>query len=401
MFYSAVVAKRKSTIALIWRTKPFITARLAVYAVFFFATIGFVGTVFFLLKLFASQWVIQLVLILGSVGGYLLGRNYLRRYLTYVGQAPHIMGMVDVLKGTQLEKGDRLVDVSTRRVETQFDEMSRLYKVEGLTNKVLIETRSDLVGNEAFKPLPAFDRLGKLSSWMLRWALSYVRDGILGYVFYKGDTNVWKVARGGILRYETQKTKLAKTAVRLQFLGVVFGSVLFALLLIPALRLLGQAENPEFLAQVVVFGGLAKAAWVVKAAMYEPVALAFLLPRIIEKFEETTVDKETREALEERSKRFRELSLRARNHSDGDGDEAPKKLTAKTTEKAEDKASKGPRKSLAKRRNVSKSSKPESKPKKKATSEEPDEETDPSAILDALGDLPDELEDDDPDCSQS
>lgn len=384
------MAKRKGTIGLIWRTKAFFAARLTVYAVFFFATIGFVGTVFWLLRLFESQIGAQIILILVSVGGYLLGRRYLRRYLTYVGQAPHIMGMVDAIKGTKIEAGQQLVDVSTRRLEHQFDEMSRLYRLEGLAFKVLSETRGRVLGKTSFSPLPGFAKLGKVSSWILRFALTYMRDAVLGYTFYEGKQNVWKSARRGLIIYGQSQEKLAKTAVRVYALGVFLGAVIVGLLLIPTLGILEYASDPGFFTLVVLFLGVAKAGWVIKQAVFEPIALAYILPRFIQVVEQTEEDPDEPGRLEEISKRFKELTLRAESF------QAPAKDRATSSKKA------GPvrttdRKSLRK-------PKPESEAKpektaapsaKKSKAEAPDEETDAKVILDELGDLPDEIDEGD------
>lgn len=387
------MAKRKSTIGLIWRTKPFVGARLAVFAVYFFATIGFIGTVVWLLRLFESQWVVQLGVILVSVGGYLLGRNYLRRYLTYVGQAPHIMAMVDAIKGTKIEKGERLVDVSTRRVESQFTETSRLYRLEGLLYKGLAETRSDLLAREHFQPLPAFAKLGRVASWILKWSLAYVRDAILAYVFFEEKTNVWRSARRGMVLYSQVQERMAKTAVRVFFIGVLFGFAMIGLLLIPTLKLLGYAEDPGLFTMIVLFAGLAKGAWVLKGAIYEPLALAYVVPRFLRIFDETELDDEAAERLEEASKRFRELSLRGRSFSDTEPNSARKTERSHSAEPGSKKPTKKEQKTLpssTKRATTAVAGESLQKTKKKREMEP----TDPSVIIDELGDLP-ELDDED------
>ena len=388
------MAKRKSTIGLIWRTKPFVGARLAVFAVFFFATIGFIGSVVWSLRLFESHWPAQLSVIVVSVSGYLLGRSYLRRYLTYIGQAPHIMAMVDAIKGTKIEKGERLVDVSTRRVESQFTETSRLYRLEGLLYKGLAETRAGLLAKGSFRPLPAFAKLGKVASWILRWSLGYVRDAILAFVFFEEKTNVWRSARRGMVLYSQSQERMAKTAVRVFFIGVLFGLVMIGLLLIPTLRLLGYAEDPGLFTMIVLFAGLAKAAWVLKGAIYEPVALAYVVPRFLRVFDETELDEAEAERLDEVSKRFRELSLRARNFSGTE--QLPAKRRADRKRGGETPSKKPTRKESAKAPSpakvVGKAITGESVQKTKKKPET--EPTDASVILDELGDLP-ELDEED------
>ena len=67
-----------TAVRLLWRTRAFVPPRIAVYGVFFFATIGFVATLMWLLGR-ATGWAPQAVIVAGAAGVYLLGRRYLRR----------------------------------------------------------------------------------------------------------------------------------------------------------------------------------------------------------------------------------------------------------------------------------------------------------------------------------
>ena len=298
--------------------------------------------------------------------------------------------MVDATKGTKIDKGERLVDVSTRRVESQFTETSRLYRLEGLIFKALAETRPSLLAKEHFKPLPGFAKLGKASSWILRWSLSYVKDVILGFVFFEAKPNVWRSARLGLVLYSQSQERMAKTAVRVFFVGVLFGLAMIGLLLIPTLKLLGYAEDPGLFTMLVLFVGLVKAAWVLKGAFYEPVALAYIMPRMLAAFGESELDDKEAERLEEESKRFRELSLRARNFSDAD---QPSRAVSGRVSPADGRPgmpAKDPKNSSPSAKGPMNAVRPEALQKKKQEMEP----TEASVILDELGDLP-ELDDED------
>ncbi|MCA9565747.1 MAG: hypothetical protein KC561_19755, partial [Myxococcales bacterium] len=316
VFYSAHMTQRKghvlTALGLLWRTKAFVPPRLLVYAVFFFSTIGFLGTLFWLLAHAADSIPIQLVILAIAFGGYWLARKQLRRYLTYVGNAPHLMAMVDFIKGKVPPKGTRLVDVSTRRVEQQFDDPSRIFKLETLLGKILKDARNELITLD-FHPFPGYQRLGKAATpWL--WASSpYVTNALIGFTLHCGQANVWESARLGMVLFAQRAEQITQSAIRLSIFGSLVGLAMVGLLMLPTWSLFETAWAAGPIIGGVLLIGVFRAGWVIKQALYGPFANGYMVSKFLGSTFELNDEPDWEVRLEDKSKRFKELQMRAEN----------------------------------------------------------------------------------------
>lgn len=337
MFYSDAMATRKHHIVwalrLLWRTRPFSRVRFAVFGVFFFATIGYFGVFSWVIAVLKTWW-LQLVVLVVAAGGYLVGWGPLRRYVAFAGHAPHLLAMVRTLEGDKLDRGSAQVEQSTRAVEDKFPETKDVFSLEDQVGKTLKDIRPEAIRMSELKPFPGFNKLGRVSGWMVLFALRYIREAVVGYALHHKHKSTWDSAKRGVVLYAQWGTDLTKSAVRIHQLGVLFGLAVVALLMIPGFRLLEFAgSDAGLITRIVLVAGLVKAAWVVKHALYEPFGQGYMLSSYLALVAGKAVDAELSEQLERASKRYRGLVDRARDDLGvepppdglGDGDDEDKK----------------------------------------------------------------------------
>jgi hypothetical protein len=291
-----------TALRLLWRTRGFLIPRVALYGVYFFATVGFVWTLVGVFTFAADT-------VAAAVGLYAIGRRYLRRQRT-AGQVPHLLAMVQALddpKGSPRRAA--LVESSEDLVDTQFPEYRRLIRLEDLVQRVLRDTSADLALE--IRPFPGFAKLGALRRALLGTTTAYLRSAVLSEVLRSRDPNVWAAARDTLVRYAQVAPRMATSALRLQILGGLFLLAVGGLILLPTWRVVNLTALTGGASLAALAWGVLRQAQVVKQALFEPFAMGYVVPAFRRAIEGVRVEPDWTVRLEERSKRFRQLQLRA------------------------------------------------------------------------------------------
>jgi membrane protein implicated in regulation of membrane protease activity len=301
----------RRAVGVLWQTRPSIMARLVIYGVFFFATIGYLSVATLLISLAKASPFLQVVILIAVVGAFFLGRRYLRRYLTFVGHVPHLVTMVEALRGHKLPKGDAQIQQSVRRVEEELPESKRLLQLDSLIGRVLRDSRDKLIDPAKLKPVPGFNKLPKkVINLVLQWALNYQKDAVLGYALDRPHGNVWKSSQAGLAIYAESANQLARTAVRLHLMGALFGLAIVGLFIaVPGQMLFPFASNHGWGTMLSLSILLVKSAWVLKVAVYHPFGLAYMLSAFLRLTETQEPDAEWIQRLDE-YKRYQEIGGR-------------------------------------------------------------------------------------------
>lgn len=299
-----------TALRLLWRTRGFLIPRVALYGVYFFATVGFVWTLVGVFTFAADTVAVQVAILVAAAAGlYAIGRRYLRRQRT-AGQVPHLMAMVQALddpKGSP--RRSALVESSEDLVDAQFPEHRRLIRLEDLVQRVLRDTAADLA--IGIRPFPGFAKLGGLRRALLATTTAYLRSAILSEVLRSRDPNVWAAARDALVRYAQVAPRLATSALRLQLLGGLFLLAVGGLILLPTWRVVDLTQVTGGASLAALAWGVLRQAQVVKQALFEPFAMGYMVPGFRHAASGIAVEPDWAVRLEEHSKRFRQIQLRA------------------------------------------------------------------------------------------
>ncbi len=302
------------TLAIMARTWPFIVLRLIVY---FCITIAYVlatgagaGLGWGVGHIFADGGP-EGTAFWGAVTGFGLvtGVLYLlREYILYVVKAGHIAVMVHLIDGRDVPGGQGQIAYARQIVTQRFAEANVLFVMDQLV-KGVIRTITGLVGGiAAFLPIPGLQGLIGFINTVIRLALTYVDEIILGRNIRIDSKNPFDTARQSVVLYAQNAGTMLKNAVWLALIMWGLTIVVFIFMIAPAGALLyympSQSGGWVFVFAIVL-------AWAVKSALLEPFAIAALMQAYFKVIEGQSPNPEWDSRLEGASKHFRELKDKA------------------------------------------------------------------------------------------
>lgn len=232
----------------------------------------------------------------------------LRGRLLYRMTVPHLAVMVETLDGRPLSIGPGQIAGARTIVAERFGDQPTLLALDRLVRAV-IRTATGLVDGllaDIF-PVSSLDRLARATGGELRLARSTIEAVVLGHAMRVRFENAWEAAHDGLVFYTQNARPMMTNAVWLSLTGwALAGAVALSLLspltgfaaAVPALPWAGP------LAAVLV-------GWAVKAALFDPFALACMVQLHLRLTEDQEPQPEWRGRLTQVSDKFRQLGERA------------------------------------------------------------------------------------------
>ncbi len=295
-------------VALVSRTMPFIGVNSLVYGAFFMASLIWFGIWGGLAFLFGKLGVgiLSTVCVLIGFGAGAGIVKYAQRYILYMVKGAHIAAMTELIKNGELPGGMTQYEYGKQTIEKHFKDVSILYGVDMMVNASLRALQRKVLRLSSWLPLPesARDAIRAITE-ILNRALSYVDESILSYAIYRGEDNIWNSARHGIILYAQSYKPILITAAKVWLLSKVVGFILFIGFMIPAGLVLVFVKTVPF--QIIAVVLALVAAWAVKAALFEPFALAYNLVTFHHSIVGQVPDPEWDERLGAVSNKYREL----------------------------------------------------------------------------------------------
>lgn len=301
-----------TTFGLVLRTWPFVLLRLAVYAAI---AVGFVlGTGVGV----GAGWAIGLAFsgdgpITGALIGGLCGLAvvfgvlwWVRQYLVYMIKAGHVAAMDALLRGGAIPGGQAQIAYAVAMVRARFLEVNVLFAIDLLIRgavRALVGLLNMLTGW-----IPGFRTLNDFLNAVLRVALGLVDEVILAYIIRREDDPPAEAARDGLVLYAQNAGPLIRNAVWIALFEYAAAALIFLFLLGPAIGL-AYALPGGLTGFGVVFAFVA--AWALKAALIEPLAIAALLQAYDLAIRGQMPDPEWTARLDGASSAFRDLAARA------------------------------------------------------------------------------------------
>lgn len=302
------------SVAILFRTWPFILFRMVVYFAMTLAYVAATGTGagigWGVGHIFADGGP-EGTAFYGGIAGFALVSivvYWLREYILYVLKAGHIAVMVHLIDGRDVPGGQGQIAYAKAVVSQRFAEANILFVVDQLVKGAIRAVTGLLGGIAAFLPIPGLDGLVRFANTVIRISLTYVDEIILGYNIRIDSSSPFETARQGVVLYAQNGAKMVKNAVWLALIlwGVTF--VIFLLMLAPAgavvYLLPGQLSGWGFVLAIVF-------AWALKSAFVEPFAIASLMQVYFKTIEGQVPNPEWDRKLSAVSRQFRELKEKA------------------------------------------------------------------------------------------
>ncbi|MCL7466787.1 hypothetical protein [Phaeovulum sp. NW3] len=294
------------------RTLPFILFRLAVYlgvALGYVLVAGTGAGIGYGIGSFGdADTRAGAALIGGGIGFALFGAIVygLREYLLYLVKAGHIAVMVELLAGRPMPEGRSQIGHAQAAVRARFAHASTLFAVDQVVRAVLRAITG--LARGILSILPGLDRLAGVVQAFLNVAVGLIDEVILAHAFATSATNPWAAAREALVLYAQNNRNMLKNAAWIAAITYGALAVVFLILLGPAL-LIAQSLPGQAEAVGVVFALVF--AWALKAALFEPFAVACLLQAYFRATAGQPLDPAWEARLDSLSGKFRVLRDRA------------------------------------------------------------------------------------------
>lgn len=247
----------------------------------------------------------------GGLAGFLLGTLavvFLRGRLLHRMTAPHLAALVEALDRRPLPFGRRQVALANAIVVERFGDARAFTMLDTLVRSV-IRTATGLVDGllTDILPVSALDRLARASGAQRRLTLGLIDAVVLAHATRTRSENAWEAAHDGLVLYTQNARPLMVNAVWLSLVGWALAGLVALAAVSPATVLAGALPGVSgavpFVA--VVFG------WALKAALYDPIAMACMLQLHLRLTQDQDPLPEWRGRLTQVSDKFRQLGERA------------------------------------------------------------------------------------------
>lgn len=244
----------------------------------------------------------------GGIGFALFGAIVyaLREYLLYLVKAGHIAVMVEMLAGRPMPEGHNQIGHAQAAVKARFAEASTLFAVDQIVKAVLRAITGLAQG--VLSIIPGLKRVAGIIQAFLSIAVGLIDEVIIAHAFATSATNPWVSAREALVLYAQNNRNMLKNAVWIMAFTYGVLALIFLLFLGPAV-LIAQTLPGKMEALGVVFALLFT--WALKAALFEPFAVACLMQAYFRATEGQVLDPAWEARLDSLSAKFQALRDRA------------------------------------------------------------------------------------------
>lgn len=301
-------------IGLMGKTLPFIGLRMAIYfgitLAYAIATGGGGGAGYLIGggngtdDAYASAW-------WGAIAGFGTVSAVLyfaREYLLYLVKAGHIAVLVHLIDGQPIPQGRSQIHFAAATVKDRFVESSVLFALDLLIKGILRAFNATVMSITSLLPIPALQTLVKFATAVVNMSLTYVDEVILAYNIRTKQDNPWAGARDGTVLYAQNYRNLLQNALWLTLFVWLLTIGVFVLIFAPVAAFVSVFPG---VGGFWTFAITAIAAWSVKAALIDPIAMTCLMQAYFKAVDGQQPRPEWVAKLEAASGKFRELGQKA------------------------------------------------------------------------------------------
>lgn len=233
---------------------------------------------------------------------------FLREYMLYMVKAAHIAVIVELLEGKQVPEGRSQITHGRMVIQERFAEANVLFALDQIIRGVLRAITRVAQGVAWILPIPGLQQLTGLLRAFLNVAVGFLDEVILGYGIRTRAENPWTSARTALILYGQNYKVMLKNAAWLTVIIYGLSFVVFLLFLAPAggIALLFPGGLSAFGFVIALL-----AAWSVKAALLEPLAITCMMQVYFPAVEGQTPDPEWEARLNGLSKKFEKMADKA------------------------------------------------------------------------------------------
>lgn len=299
---------------LLMKTAPFLGARLGILVamsvvalVYWFIVI--VGFLFLANRAPIVGWA-WLIVTLGIAGW--VWRAVIR-YFLYLLKAGHIAVLTELITKGQIGNGSEgMFSYGKRIVKERFGEVNVLFVVDMLVDGVVRAFNRTLDWVSSLIPVPGLDSVVGFVKAVLRASTTYIDESIFSYNLARGDANVFRSSKDGLIYYAQNSKEILKTGVWVVVLEKALSFIVFWVVFLPALAFayLLPSTFGVWVPITAIVAGLLFAADV-QQAILKPLFLTMVMLKFHSVVRGQAINPEWDQRLESVSGKFKELKEKA------------------------------------------------------------------------------------------
>jgi hypothetical protein len=300
-----------AALGLCLQTLPYILIRLGVLAAFTLAAIIWLALVGGVAYLFSGKDG-------GGGGGLVLffigfglpaGIYYwLRKYALYLLKCGHVAVLTKLITDGKLPDGINQVSYGKNIVIERFAQTNVLFAVDSMVTGTARSFNRTLDWISSFIPFPGMENLMQIVHKIVDNTTTYIDETILSYNLARGDENVWRSSKDGLVYYAANVKPILKTAVISILIEYAITCVIFLLCLIPcyfvSLVLPAMVSGYAWLFAVFMTG-------CIRAAFLQPLFLTMIALTFHKTVQNQPINENYVETLSSVSNKFIELKEKA------------------------------------------------------------------------------------------
>jgi hypothetical protein len=297
-------------VRLLLQTAPFVLARLGVLGGLAVAAIVWwsllIGGFVFLARatpLLGWGWAVLWCFVAGGVW------RFAARYVLYLLKAAHIAVLTELITTGRISNGSESMFHYGKRIVTErFGQVNVMFGLGLLIDGIVSAFNRTLSWVAELLPIPGLGSLMRVVNSVTRASTTYVDEAIFSYDLARGDDNAYRSAKDGLIYYAQNAREILKTGVWAVVIDRVLSTVIWSVMLVPAIGLSYLLPGAASLAAIVIALLLAGC---VRSAVLRPLLLTLVLVKYHSLVRGQAIDPVMDQRLSVASTKFGELKKKA------------------------------------------------------------------------------------------
>jgi hypothetical protein len=298
-------------VRLLLQTAPFLLVRVGILTGLTVATILYwvvlLGGFALLSKatpLLGWAWVIALVFVGGSLWRFVI------RYLLYLIKCAHIAVLTELITTGRIGSGNESMFRYAKRIVTErFGEVNAMFALDLLIAGIVRAFNRTLNWVANLLPIPGLDSMMGVVNSVVRASTTYIDETIFSYNLARGDENVFRSSKDGLIYYAQNAKEVLKTGLWVVVLDRVLTFVIWVVMLAPAFAV-SWAMPGNTLTFVAFFFAVLFAANL-RSALLQPLFLTMVMVKFHATAQNQAINLEWDGRLSQASTKFEQLKLQA------------------------------------------------------------------------------------------
>ncbi len=229
-------ASTNTAIALLMKTLPYAIVRFGILVAFSVATIiwyviVFGGAAFLSHKVTFMGYIWAI----GGIAVYGWAWWFVIRYFLYLLKAGHIAVLTELITKNSIANGEkRMFQYGIESVKSRFGQINVMFGLDLLIHGVVRAFNRSLDFVASLLPIPGLSSVMSIVNSVIYAATTYIDETMFSYNLARGDNNLWRSSKDGLIYYAQNAREVLKTSVWIVVLDKVLSVAVWVVMLAPA-----------------------------------------------------------------------------------------------------------------------------------------------------------------------